>query len=196
MKTLCTVLVGFLLISVLVKPRLSINIENLSSPLHYSTTQLKELRPPCLVRSSGVYVNNNGNHNNRSEAELTKQIKRGRRGGVRARIRRRPFKPFLPTVVIGNTRSLQNKIDELNGNVQYLHQYREVSIICVTETWFTPEMTNRYAAVNEFNLYRADRDTASALPHVVLLVHLTSRVCTAFLSLLVYSLWLLEELLQ
>ena len=97
MKTLCTVLVCFLLISVLVKPRLSINIENLSSPLRYSTTQLKELRPPCLVRSSGVYVNNNGNHNNH---------RRGRRGGVRARIRRRPFKPFLPTVVIGNTRSL------------------------------------------------------------------------------------------
>lgn len=42
--------------------------------------------------------------------------KRGRRGGVRVRSRKRTArKPFLPVIILGNARSIVNKIDELQA---------------------------------------------------------------------------------
>nr|KAI8727551.1 RNA-directed DNA polymerase from mobile element jockey [Biomphalaria glabrata] len=52
---------------------------------------------------------------------LTEQIpsakrkKRGRRGGIRVKCRRRGQRGFLPPIVTGNVRSLQNKMEELTG---------------------------------------------------------------------------------
>lgn len=42
--------------------------------------------------------------------------KRGRRGGVRQRLRRRGFRRLpLPSIILGNVQSLRNKIDELQA---------------------------------------------------------------------------------
>ena len=61
--------------------------------------------------------------------------KRGKRGGVRVRNRKRGFKPFLPSAIIGNVQSLQNKLDELHACVQYHQTFRTCSMLCFTETW-------------------------------------------------------------
>ena len=50
------------------------------------------------------------------------------------RARRRRFKPALPIIIMGNVQSLRNKPDEL---VRYLHEFREASLLCLTETWFS-----------------------------------------------------------
>ena len=62
------------------------------------------------------------------------RTKRGRRSGVNERARRRRFKPALPIIIMGNVQSLRNKPDEL---VRYLHEFREASLLCLTETWFS-----------------------------------------------------------
>ncbi len=54
---------------------------------------------------------------------------------VRERIEReRTFKPFLPLVIMGNMRSLANKMDELTAVVNSQHTYRECSLLCFMET--------------------------------------------------------------
>ena len=45
--------------------------------------------------------------------------KRGRRGGIRAGAQRLGLRLSLPSIVFGNIRSLNNKIDELYGRVKY-----------------------------------------------------------------------------
>ena len=86
-----------------------------------------------------------------------KPRKRGRRGGVRARTRRRHTKPFLPIIVSGNARSLNNKLDELTANCRYLYQYREASLICISESWFSEETDSSSINIPNFELFRNDR---------------------------------------
>ena len=61
--------------------------------------------------------------------------RRGRRGGIRARMRRRGIRTPLPTVMFGNVRSIRNKVDELSAKCKYLREYRESAVIAITETW-------------------------------------------------------------
>ncbi|KAJ8385610.1 hypothetical protein AAFF_G00184720 [Aldrovandia affinis] len=83
-------------------------------------------------------------------AEMTHQIpeelkrnSRGRRGrGRRARQRKtearrekRRFKPYLPSIIMGNVRSLANKMDELTALARSQAEFRECSIMCFTESW-------------------------------------------------------------
>ena len=38
---------------------------------------------------------------------------------------------------MGNVQSLRNKPDELETRVRFLHEFREASLLCLTETWFS-----------------------------------------------------------
>ena len=65
-------------------------------------------------------------------SQIPKELKRKRRGcraGVRQREKRWRFKPFLPTVVMGNVRSLANKMDELQVLARSQKEYRQCSIM-------------------------------------------------------------------
>ena len=65
------------------------------------------------------------------------QMKRDHRSGVNEQARWRHFKPVLPSIIMGNVQSLKNKPDELETCVRYLHELRETSLLCLTETWFS-----------------------------------------------------------
>ncbi|XP_060788699.1 isotocin-neurophysin IT 2-like [Neoarius graeffei] len=62
--------------------------------------------------------------------------KRGRRGGIQHRLRRRQHKPPLPYMLLSNVRSLRNKMDELRINTKVCHEYSipetalYVSLLC------------------------------------------------------------------
>ena len=75
-----------------------------------------------------------------SVTTTTRPRKRGRRGGVRNRVRRWKNRPFVPSVIFGNCRSIHNKTDELWVNCRFLHQYRECCCIGLTETWLHPNI--------------------------------------------------------
>ena len=68
---------------------------------------------------------------------VRRRTNRGRRSGVNERARRRRFKPALPSIIMRNVQSLRNKPDELETWVRYLHEFREASLLCLTETWFS-----------------------------------------------------------
>ncbi len=60
--------------------------------------------------------------------------KRGKRAGVLVRLRRRAFRPPLPTILLANVQSLDNKLCELRARISYQRETRECCVICLTET--------------------------------------------------------------
>ena len=92
---------------------------------------------------------------------------RGRRGnGRRARLRRaearrerRRYKPVLPAIVMGNVRSLANKMDELAALARSQREYRESSVMVFTETWLHRDIPDCNVSVDGFHTVRADRDS-------------------------------------
>ncbi|KAK0139948.1 hypothetical protein N1851_023109 [Merluccius polli] len=67
-------------------------------------------------------------------AAAGRRRKRGRKGGVRQRIRRRGNRPPLPSIILSNVRSLRSKMDELRLLMRFSHEYREASLLVFTET--------------------------------------------------------------
>ncbi len=61
--------------------------------------------------------------------------KRGKRAGVLVRLRRRAFRPPLPTIFLANVQSLDNKLCELRVRISYQRETRDCCVICLTETW-------------------------------------------------------------
>lgn len=79
--------------------------------------------------------------------EIWRCCRRGKRAGVKVREgidRDRKFKPFLPSIIMGNVRSLGNKTDELSALINSQHAYRECSLLCFTETWLNGNIPDRW----------------------------------------------------
>jgi ribosome assembly protein 1 len=96
-------------------------------------------------------------------AELRRH-RRGTRAGTKARLRRethRRFKPCLPSIVMGNVRSLANKTDELTALASGQCVYRECSLLCFTETWLHRNIPDCAIELAGFTLARADRGRLS-----------------------------------
>ncbi|MEQ2168768.1 hypothetical protein GOODEAATRI_018167, partial [Goodea atripinnis] len=59
-----------------------------------------------------------------------------KRGGVWQQVRRLGHRRIpLPTVTLANVHSLRNKLDNLQGHVKYVAEYRSTSLLALTETW-------------------------------------------------------------
>ena len=98
--------------------------------------------------------------------------KRGKRGGVKVRCRKRGLKVSLPTVTFGNVRSVRNKCDELETLVKYQHDYKNSCIIGLTETWLQDIDTGRMMSLTGFTLIRwieQKRHTKSEVEDFVLI---------------------------
>ncbi len=63
--------------------------------------------------------------------------KRGKRAGVLVRLRRRAFRHPLPTILLANVQSLDNKLCELRARISYQLETRDCCVICLTETWMS-----------------------------------------------------------
>ncbi|XP_055367950.1 uncharacterized protein LOC129604646 [Betta splendens] len=90
-------------------------------------------------------------------AEVLVKSRRGRRAGKLRREKTRRFRPAVPSVIMGNVRSLANKIDELAALTRYQREYRTSSVLLFTETWLTSLISDSTVALDKFHLLRADR---------------------------------------
>ncbi|XP_042070768.1 voltage-dependent N-type calcium channel subunit alpha-1B [Haplochromis burtoni] len=106
-------------------------------------------------------------------AEIWRKTHRGCRGQGQKRRKkvtvrqrrleaRRRFKPCLPSIVMGNVRSLAIKIDELSALVRSQREYRECSLMCFTESWLHQDIPDENASVEGFHTVRADRDSIAS----------------------------------
>ncbi len=83
--------------------------------------------------------------------------KRGKRAGVLVRLRRRAFRPPLPTILLANVQSLDNKLCELRERISYQRETRECCVICLTENWMFAMVPDSAIELTGFSVHRSDR---------------------------------------
>ncbi len=83
--------------------------------------------------------------------------KRGKRAGVLVRLRRRPLPPQLPTILLANVQSLDNKLCELWARISYQQETRDCCIICLAETWMSAVVPDSAIKLTGFSVHRSDR---------------------------------------
>ncbi len=83
--------------------------------------------------------------------------KRGKRAGVLARLRRCAFRPPLPTILLANVQSLDNKLCELRARISYQRETRDCFVICLTETWMSAMVPDSAIELTGFYVHRSDR---------------------------------------
>ncbi len=85
--------------------------------------------------------------------------KRGKRGGIRARLRANPTRPALPTLMLSNVRSLENKLDLIQLSRSTQHEARDCCVFVFTETWLNDNIPDSAIQLNKLTCCRSDRDT-------------------------------------
>ncbi len=86
----------------------------------------------------------------------------GRRAGIRDRLRKNAHSPPLPSILLANVQSLENKMDDLRARISFQRDIRDCNILCLTETWLTPSVPDTAATPSDnFSVLRMDR-TAEA----------------------------------
>ncbi len=86
----------------------------------------------------------------------------GRRAGIRNRLRKRAHSPHLPSILLANVQSLENKMDDLRTRISFQWDIRDCNILCSTETWLTPTVPDTAVMPSDnFSVLRMDR-TAEA----------------------------------
>jgi len=63
---------------------------------------------------------------------------------------KREFKPLLPVKIMGNMRSLANKMEKPEANMKIQQKYHESSIMCVSDTWLQEHIPDFDASVHGF----------------------------------------------
>ncbi|KAI5093844.1 epidermal growth factor receptor kinase substrate 8-like protein 3 [Silurus meridionalis] len=69
---------------------------------------------------------------------------RGKRAGVRNRLRARTHRAPLPSILLASVQSLENKLDNLRARVKFQRDIRDCNLLCFTETWLNPALPNFY----------------------------------------------------
>ncbi len=83
--------------------------------------------------------------------------KRGKRAGVLVRLRRHAFRHPLPTILLANVQSLDNKLCELRARISYQRETRDCCNICLTETWMSAIVPDSAIELTGFSVHRSDR---------------------------------------
>ncbi len=126
-----------------------------SSFYHHEPAVLNQNNDPAILPSGPPPFPNFYSQN---PIRIKSKRKRGKKGGVKSRMRRRRYNPVVPTIMTGNARSLNNKIDELETCVKSLYEYRDASFICFSESWFKEDCPDSSVQLDNFHLCRNDRD--------------------------------------
>ncbi len=111
--------------------------------------------PLEILRSTEV---NNDHLKNRRR----RKKHRGKCAGIRNRLRKSAHSPPLPSILLANVQSLDNKMDDLRARKSFQRDIRDCNIFCLTETWLTPTVPDTAVTPSDnFSVLRMDR-TAEA----------------------------------
>ncbi len=86
--------------------------------------------------------------------------KRGKRGGIRARLRANPTSPAIPSLMLSNVRSLENKLDLIKLSRSTQHETRDCCVFVFTETWLNDNIPDSAIQLHGLTCCRADRDSS------------------------------------
>lgn len=87
-----------------------------------------------------------------------KRRPRGKRAGARNRLRARAHRTPLPSILLANIQSLENKLDDLRARIKFQRDIRDCNLLCFTETWLNPAVPDHAIQPAEFfSVHRMDR---------------------------------------
>ncbi|KAK1786155.1 hypothetical protein P4O66_017870, partial [Electrophorus voltai] len=67
---------------------------------------------------------------------------RGKRAGVRNRLRARAHRARLPSILLANVQFLDNKLDDLRVRIKFQRDIRDCNLLCFSEPWLNPAVPN------------------------------------------------------
>ncbi len=67
------------------------------------------------------------------------------------------FRPTLPTILLANVQSLDNKLCELRARISYQRETRDCCVIRLTETWMSAMVPDSAIELTGFSVHRSDR---------------------------------------
>ncbi|KAI4905891.1 hypothetical protein NFI96_014096 [Prochilodus magdalenae] len=159
------VLVSFFAVKVLLSLSWCTAAHHQHGPFVYTRDQLIALKPAGMdTRTANI------------PEELWRRTHRGCRGGTKQRtgksrakrrrlMEKKGYKPRLPTLIMGNVRSLANKMDELTALAMSQKEYRQCSLMCFSETWLHQDIPDDNVSITGFQTVRADRDCTESGKH-------------------------------
>ncbi|KAK2912264.1 hypothetical protein Q8A73_006377 [Channa argus] len=90
----------------------------------------------------------------------SRKRKRSKRAGVRARLNANPSRPALPSILLSNVCSLDNKLDYIRLQRTTRREFRDCCIFVFTETWLSDRVPEAAIQLDGLNVFRADRNAA------------------------------------
>jgi len=95
-----------------------------------------------------------------------RKLYRGCRAGAKRKAKRHNgrwrYKPFLPSVIMGNANSLPNKCDELEALVRNQRLFKESSLICLSESWLNDNTPDLCVDIPGFTAIRVDQHLSTS----------------------------------
>uniref|UniRef100_A0A672I8N9 Reverse transcriptase domain-containing protein n=2 Tax=Salarias fasciatus TaxID=181472 RepID=A0A672I8N9_SALFA len=83
--------------------------------------------------------------------------KRGKRGGVRARLEAKPTRPAIPSILLANVRSLDSKMDDIRLLRSANRKVSDCCVLVFTETWLNDNIPDSAIQLEQLTCYRSDR---------------------------------------
>lgn len=123
------------------------NLLDLDNLLHLSSNQRSSLTPES------------GEQRGQRREKLKRR--RGKRGGLHARLKARTSRPPLPSLLLANVRSLENKMDELRTRIISQREIRDCCVLIFTETWLSDNTPDSAVQLQTHSIQRGNRTAAS-----------------------------------
>ncbi|KAI4885370.1 hypothetical protein NFI96_008195 [Prochilodus magdalenae] len=90
----------------------------------------------------------------------TRPQKHGKRAGVRTRLTSKPVRAALPSILLSNVCSLENKLDCIRLQRTTRRESRDCCVFVFTETWLSDRVPDAAIQLDGLASFRADRDSA------------------------------------
>ncbi|KAI5617022.1 gastrula zinc finger protein XlCGF28.1-like [Silurus asotus] len=83
--------------------------------------------------------------------------RRGKRGGVKAKLKLTPHRLSLPSIFLANVRSLMNKMEEIQLSITHSMKLQNCNVMIFTETWLHSGIPDNAIELAGRHTLRADR---------------------------------------
>jgi len=93
----------------------------------------------------------------RCRIRCARKQKRGKRGGIRARLEANPTCPAIPSIILADTRSLDNKMDHLRLLRSANQTVSNCCLLVFTETCLNDNIPDSAVQLEQLTCYFADR---------------------------------------
>ncbi|XP_063344797.1 interferon-induced very large GTPase 1-like [Pelmatolapia mariae] len=137
---------------------------NLNNPVNNIQDGLREtLRELGLLREPGLEASalpGAGGRRRGHRKRCARKRKRGKRAGVRARLKTNPSRPALPSIILSNVCSLDNELDYIRLQQATQREVRDCCVFVFTETWLSDRVPDPSIQLNGLASFRADRNAA------------------------------------